>query len=73
MINSISIDYIVFGIQPNRMCLCGDTTLKYAYEDSCLSYCPNNTFANQYKDGSYSCLTCSSTLNMKINLNNTKC
>lgn len=55
------------------MCLCDDSSLKYAFMDSCLSGCPSDTYVHQYKDGWFACLKCSVVLNTRINGNRTGC
>ncbi len=41
--------------------------------DSCLNTCPSDTYAYQYKDGSFACLRCSAVVNIRLNGNRTGC
>lgn len=56
LIDSLMIDYFILSNHPKNMCVCDDKTLKYSFNNLCLSSCPQNTFPYSYPDGGYVCL-----------------
>lgn len=63
--------YVAFGVNPRSVCAgCSE---KVAFENTCVSEKPTDTYTFTYKDGSQSYRRCSSKLNLAVNANGNGC
>jgi len=64
--------YVVVGVPGTQICgTC--RSQKYVHKETCLSACPDSTYAFNYKDGSIGCRACSAKLNLLYSRESRSC